>query len=420
VARLLFGVVLIASLASAGCAERSPVRSGDQRDSRDIVLAMDGQSIDGKVPPDSTLELLLRRQNLPTEAVGAILASIVGVFDPRDLRAHQAYRVTRTLDGIFREFRYQIDADRILFVNAVFGGDTFKAQVITQPREFVVEAIAIEIGRGGSLVGGLEARGENVTLALDLANIFGGEVDFNSDLQPGDRMEVLFERAVRNGEFAGYGRIKAATLENEGRRLQAILFEDTDGRPAYFDENGRSLKRQFLKSPLPFDPQVTSRFSMRRVHPVHGNVRAHLGVDYHARAGTDVKTVASGVVDFAGMSGEAGRMVRIRHAGGYQTAYLHLSALAPGIHVGARVTQGDLIGKVGSSGTTTGPHLDYRIIRNGTYVDPQSELKRMPKGEPIASSRRAAFDQVRDEQLRQMTSQLAAASTKAPAASSGT
>jgi murein DD-endopeptidase MepM/ murein hydrolase activator NlpD len=413
------GVVLIASLLPAACADRSPVRSADERDSRDIVLAVDGQSIDGRVPPDSTLELLLRRQNLPTEAVGSILASIAGVFDPRELRAHQAYRVTRTLDGIFREFRYQIDADRTLFVNAAPAAGTFKAQVITQPREFVVEAIAVEIGRGGSLVGGLEARGENVTLALDLANIFGGEVDFNSDLQPGDRMEVLFERAIRNGEFAGYGRIKAATLENEGRRIQAILFEDADGRPAYYDEHGRSLKRQFLKSPLPFDPQVTSRFSTHRVHPVHGDVRAHLGVDYHAPAGTAVKTVASGVVDFAGMQGEAGRMVRVRHSGGYQTAYLHLSAIAPGIHVGSRVAQGDLIGKVGSSGTTTGPHLDYRIIRNGVYVDPQAELKRMPKGEPIATSQRAAFEQVRDEQLKQMTTSLALAATKAPAANPG-
>ena len=132
------GVVLIASLLPAACADRSPVRSTDQRDSRDIMLVVDGQSIDGRVPPDSTLELLLRRQNLPTEAVGAILASIAGVFDPRDLRAYQAYRVTRTLDGIFREFRYQIDADRTLFVNAAPVVGTFMAKVITQPKEFVV------------------------------------------------------------------------------------------------------------------------------------------------------------------------------------------------------------------------------------------------------------------------------------------
>ena len=179
-----------------------------------------------------------------------------------------------------------------------------------------------------------------------------------------------------------------------------MLFPDADGNPAYYDENGRSLKRQFLKSPLPFDPRVTSRFSIQP--PASGATaiyRAHQGVDFGAPYGTAVNAVANGVVDFVGMQGEAGRMVRVRHAGGYQTAYLHLSAFAPGLHVGSRVAQGDFIGRVGTSGTATGPHLDYRIIKNGTYVDPIAELKRMPKGEPIAADRLPAFARVRDEAL---------------------
>ena len=201
-------------------------------------------------------------------------------------------------------------------------------------------------------------------------------MDFNSDLQPGDRVDVLFERAMRNGEFVGYGRVKAAIASRTtAAGFSAILFPDADGRPAYYDEEGRSLKRQFLKSPLPFDPRVTSRFSLQPPASGSRHVRAHLGVDYHAPYGTAVKTVAAGVVDFVGTSGEAGRMVRVRHAGGYQTAYLHLSAFAPGMRVGSRVAQGDLIGRVGSSGTATGPHLDYRIIKNGTYVDPHGRTE---------------------------------------------
>jgi murein DD-endopeptidase MepM/ murein hydrolase activator NlpD len=146
-------------------------------------------------------------------------------------------------------------------------------------------------------------------------------------------------------------------------------------------------------------------------------VRAHLGVDLGAPYGTTVKSVASGVVDFVGMNGEAGRMVRVRHAGGYQTAYLHLSAFAAGLRAGARVAQGDVIGRVGSSGTTTGPHLDYRIIKNGTYVDPMAELRKMPKGEPIAAARLAAFAVSRDEAMTQMTTRLAeAAAHPVPAA----
>lgn len=413
--RLIAATICAAGLLTGSCA-RSSGQSADATP-KDIVLPLDAQWIDAKVPPNATLETLLRSQNLPPDTAGSLLHAVIEVFNPKELRANQSYRITRTLDGIFREFRYQIDADRLLRVIAAPGAPAFKAEVITLPKEFRVEALAVEIGKGESLVGVLEAHDENVQLALELANIYGGEVDFNSDLQPGDRSEVLFERAMRQGEFAGYGDVQAALLENGGRRIYAVLFPDADGHPAYYDENGRSLKRQFLKSPLPFDPRVTSRFSMHRLHPVLGIYRPHEGVDYGAPYGTAVNVVANGVVDFVGMQGEAGRMVRVRHASGYQTAYLHLSAFAPGLHAGSRVAQGDFIGRVGSSGTATGPHLDYRIIKNGRYVDPLAELKRMPKGEPIAADRLPAFVRVRDEVLGRMTTLLAPAAAH-PAGSS--
>jgi murein DD-endopeptidase MepM/ murein hydrolase activator NlpD len=373
----------------------------------DIALPADTKTIDARVPADATLETLFRRHNVSTETTALLLQALKGVFNPKELRANQSYRVTLTLNGLLREFRYQIDADRLLSVHPSPGGAGFSAEVVTLPKELKVEAITVAIGKGQSLVGQLEAQGENVQLALELADIYGGEVDFNSDLQPGDHLECLFERETREGEFLGYGRVLAAVLVNDKRRLPAVLFEDSDGLPAFYDEDGRSLKRQFLKSPLPFDPRITSGFSYHRLHPVHGDIRAHLGVDLAAPYGTSVKAVASGVVDFLGMNGEAGRMVRIRHSGGYQTVYMHLSAFAPGLHPGSRVAQGDFIGRVGNSGTTTGPHLDYRIIRNGTYVDPIAELKKMPKGEPIDAKRRPAFLTTRDDAMNQMTSALA-------------
>ena len=405
-------LVSVGLLWTAACARPTPAANASR--GRDIVLSVDGQSVDGKVPPDATFETLLRGHNLPAETVVALLEAVTSVFDPRHLRAYQNYRVTRTLEGAFREFRYQIDADRLLRVSA---GATaaFAAELVTLPRQIQLEALVIEIGKGDSLVGVLESQGENVQLALELATIYGGEVDFNSDLQPGDRVEVLFERATRYGEFVGYGKVQAAMLQNEGRRIHALLFADEDGQSAYYDEDGRSMKRQFLKSPLPFDPRITSRFSHRRFHPVHGIFRPHLGVDYGAAAGTRVNTVADGVVDFVGVNGEAGRMVRVRHTGGYQTAYLHLSAFAPGLRVGMRVSQGEFIGKVGSSGTATGPHLDYRIIKGGTYVDPTAELKKMPKGEPIGADRLAAFAGVRDTRFAQMATLLQTPGTAKPA-----
>jgi murein DD-endopeptidase MepM/ murein hydrolase activator NlpD len=415
--RLTRIVIGLAGLGLLAAACGGPTGRSSQDAPHDIRLAPDGQSIDAKVPPNATLEMLLRSQQLPAETAGALLQSLKGVFNPKQLRANQGYRITRTLDGLLREFRYQIDADRLLRVIAKPGSDApgFSAEVIRIPKEYELAALQGEIGRGQSLIGVLEAAGENVQLALEMAGIFGGEVDFNSDIQPGDRYELLFERATRYGEFAGYGEMKAAVFVNAGRRLTAVRTTDADGNPVWYDEDGRSLKRQFLKSPLPFDPRITSRFSMRRLHPVLGIYRAHLGVDYGAPYGTAVMSVGSGVVDFAGDSGEAGRMVRVRHTAGYQTAYLHLSAFAPGIRPGVRVEQGQIIGRVGASGTATGPHLDYRILRNGRYVDPIGELRRMPKGEPLAPSQLPAFLGLRDEVMTQLRETLASPASHQPA-----
>jgi murein DD-endopeptidase MepM/ murein hydrolase activator NlpD len=403
-------------LVVAGCA--GPTGRSPQDGPHDIRLGSDGESIDAKVPPNATLEMLLRGNQLTAEATNSVLQAVSSVFNPKQLRANQTYRITRTLDGLFREFRYEIDADRLLRVIAKPAGSDapgFSAEVIRIPKEYELTALEGEIGRGQSLIGVLEAAGENVQLALEMAAIFGGEVDFNSDIQPGDRYELLFERATRYGEFAGYGEMKAAVFVNAGRRLTAVRTTDADGNAVWYDENGRSLKRQFLKSPLPFDPRITSRFSMNRLHPVLGTYRAHLGVDYGAPYGTAVLSVADGVVDFAGDSGEAGRMVRIRHTGGYQTAYLHLSAFGPGIRPGVRVEQKQIIGRVGASGTVTGPHLDYRILRNGRYVDPLGELKRMPKGEPLEPSQLPAFLTLRDEVMTQLREKLASPAAHQPA-----
>lgn len=418
---MMRALVLAVLVASAACGRDEPATTPQV--ARDIFLGPDGQSIDAVVPRNATLETLLRHHELPSETMGSLMQAVASVFNPRSLRANQQYRITRTLDGLFREFRYQIDADRLLRVvatrtlNASDTAPAFTAEVIELPKTFELTAIAVEIEKGGSLIGAFEARGENVQLALEMAKIFEGDVDFNSDLQPGDRMELLFERAIRDGQFAGYGEIKAAIMDNDGRHLTAIGSKDAAGNAEWHDAEGNSLKRQFLKSPLFFDPRITSRFSTRRFHPVHGTYRAHLGVDFGAPYGTAVRTVANGAVEFAGYSGEAGRMIRIRHSSGYQTAYLHLSSFASGVRVGARVSQGQVIGFVGATGTATGPHLDYRIMKNGRYVDPIAEHKRMPKGETIPASALPAFLTRRDEALTRLTSLLAAQPSAPPASS---
>jgi murein DD-endopeptidase MepM/ murein hydrolase activator NlpD len=227
-------------------------------------------------------------------------------------------------------------------------------------------------------------------LSLALAEVFSGEMDFNSDLQPGDTFRLLVERATReDGGFGGYGPVLAAEYINEGRELQAVRFAAPDGKPAYYDAEGRSLKRFFLKSPLKFEPRITSSFSRARRHPVLKYTRAHNGVDYGAPPGAPVVSVASGVVTFAGWTRGGGRTVKVRHASGYQSEYLHLSAIT--VKRGARVGQGELVGRVGATGLVTGPHLHYGLRRNGTYVNPVREHQNMPPGEPVADIHRALF-----------------------------
>ncbi|MDO8794232.1 MAG: M23 family metallopeptidase [Vicinamibacterales bacterium] len=382
--------------------------------STDIQLPADAAVIEDLVPQHATLDALLRAHQIGGDIAPLVVAAVQTAFNPRALRAGQPYRIVLTLGGLFRSFEYAIDHDRFL---RVAGPETGKspaltAEILDYPKQTVTAAISGEIDpEHPSLVAAVDHAGERIDLALQLAEVFGGQVDFNSDLQPGDRFEVLVEKDSHDGEFSGYGAILAAALVNGDRRLQAFRFVEQEGRPGYFDEHGRSVRRFFLPSPLPFNPRVTSGFSRRRLHPVYGIARAHLGVDYAAAVGTPVLAVADGVVVSAGFSGASGRLIRLRHANGYQTYYLHLSSIAKGLRPGVRVSQGDVIGRVGASGVVTGPHLDYRVVRRGVFVNPLVELRNLPAGDPISAGSLKTFEALRDEALAQLANQLGAPNT---------
>jgi murein DD-endopeptidase MepM/ murein hydrolase activator NlpD len=326
------------------------------------------------------------------------VARASSVFDLRRLRVHQPYRLAQAVDGALRWFEYEIDDDRILKI----------ARAHDQPApEFVAEIVPIEktprtvTVRGtidedaSSLIASMDRAGETVDLSLALAGIFASDVDFNTELQPGDRFELVVEKLFReNDQFAGYGPIVAAELHNDGRRLRAIRFTPKGGTPGYFDEEGRSLRKFFLRSPLKFEPVITSGFSRRRFHPVLHQYRAHQGVDYRAPTGAPVVAVASGTVVFAGPNGGSGRMVHLRHANGFESQYLHLSSIA--VRRGARVNQGELIGRVGSTGLATGPHLHYALKKNGANVNPVTAHRAMPPGDPIPAPELPRFADVRE------------------------
>jgi murein DD-endopeptidase MepM/ murein hydrolase activator NlpD len=311
------------------------------------------------------------------------------VFDVRRMRVGQPYAVDRLLDGRIRSFDYEIDGDRRLHVEAADPSE-FRAFIESIPKEISVDAVEGAISRQTpSLTQALDAVGERIDLALQMADIFSGELDFSSELQPGDAFRLVVERQTRNGAFAGYGAILAAEFVASGRPLRAYRYAPDGGKPGYFDEEGRSLKRFFLKSPLKFEPRITSRFTSSRRHPILGYTRAHNGVDYSAPPGAPVATVAPGTVTFAGWTNGGGRTVRVRHNNGYESEYLHLSAIA--VRGGQHVSQGDLVGKVGSTGLATGPHLHYGLRRNGRYVNPVVEHRNMPPGEPVPAAELAAF-----------------------------
>ncbi len=405
----IFGLLCVSAL-TAACGSRQPDPASRRQD---VILPRDGNIVEALVPRDATFDSLLRQQRISADLAASMVDAVRHVFNPQSLRADQPYRVMRTVDGLFREFQYRIDDDKFLRVvlhPGATGVATVDAHVEAYPKTLEVDGAVAEITREhSSLSSAFNAAGENLLLALSVADVFGGEVDFNADLQRGDRVEVLFERVMRDGEFAGYGDVVAATLRNQGKTLTAIRYPGADGKPAWFDEHGRSLKREFLRSPLKFDPEITSAYSESRLHPIYGDYRAHLGVDYGAPYGAPVIAIAAGVVEEADWAGDAGRMVKIRHTGGYESAYLHLSAFAPGIQPGARVQQGDTIGRVGASGAATGPHLDFRIFKDGVHVNPVTEIKRMPAGVPISADMLPAFTRERDHVLNELRAHAAIA-----------
>ena len=361
----------------------------------DIMLSLETTVVSSRVRAGATLASMLRAHDVAVSDVAAIVSQAAAVFDLRKVRANQPYRLETTRAGTVRGFEYEIDGDRFLRVGRSPDA-ALVARVLPIPKTRRVEVVSGTIDREHtSLVAALEAAGETIELTLALADIFAGDIDFTTGVQPGDHFELTVEKRFRDDQqSAGYGPILAAEFTNAGRRVRALRFAPEGGPAGYYDERGRSMKRFFLASPLKFQPVVTSAFSRARMHPVLREVRAHLGVDYRAPAGAPVIAVADGVVVSAGMSGGAGRMVHLRHANGFETEYLHLSAIA--VRPGARVRQGELIGRVGSSGLATGAHLDYRLKKNGVFINPITAHRAMPPADPIASTQLAAFEAARD------------------------
>jgi murein DD-endopeptidase MepM/ murein hydrolase activator NlpD len=404
----LYGLLpwLAVTMLGVGCAQEIPLPASVWNGS-DIVLEVDERVVENVVPRRATLAGLLQAHAFDGPFVYHFVEAVRPVFDPRYIRAGNPYRLVVSNDGVLRRFEYHIDNDEYLRVDSVTDAEgSFEAErmlYVKERTEVAVRGLIDE--RNSSLSAALDDVGENVNLAILMAELFSGEIDFNNDLRRGDRFDVLFEKYYREDVFSDYGEIVAAEFYNDGRTVQAFKFVlPGDDEPLYYNEDGRSLKRLFLRSPFRFEPRVTSRFSYRRLHPILGTNRPHLGVDYGAPTGTQVIAVANGRVVSATTSGGSGNMVRLRHSNGYETYYLHLSRFGKDMHPGSRVVQGQTVGYVGSTGLATGPHLDYRIRKNGTFVNPLIEHRNFPPGDPIPEEHLPAFIEVRDRALGRLFS----------------
>ena len=258
-----------------------------------------------------------------------------------------------------------------------------------EPIDYVTLLSTVSTAIDDNLFQAVADAGESPQMALKLASLFGSEINFIRDLQEGDSFSVLVEKRYRDGEYKGYGRILAAQFTNKGKTFEAFLFRDGDKGANYYNSKGENLRKSLLQAPLAFT-RVTSRFTKNRLHPILGYSRPHEGVDYAAPTGTPVKAVGDGVVTERHWSGGYGNQVIVRHGGGLESLYSHLSGYARGLRDGQKIRQGQVIGFVGMTGLATGPHLDFRLRQSGRFINPAKAIN--PRGEPVRKSAMGAFE----------------------------
>ena len=325
---------------------------------------------------------------LPYSEVHVMIAACEDVYSLSKLRAGQPYTVIEDEKG-FARFEYEIDGDQRLVV--VREGDKFVPTL--EKIEYEVHLEKVEAAIDSSLFLTMSQLGEEAILAVRMADIFAWEINFIRDVQPGDSFAILIEKRYRDGKFSSYGKLLAAEFVNQGSKYEAYAFEDATGIPMYFNAAGDSLKRAFLKAPLAFT-RISSQFNLKRVHPIFKEVRPHPAVDYAAPTGTPVKAIGNGEVTFKGPGKGAGNYIVLKHFNGYESMYLHLNGFAKGLNKGDKVRQGEVIGYVGSTGYSTGPHLDFRMKQGGKYINPNALLT--PRAESVDKKSLNAFKTKRD------------------------
>jgi murein DD-endopeptidase MepM/ murein hydrolase activator NlpD len=344
------------------------------------------QVIEGDVKEKSTLFKSLGEKNVPLRWIDLVISKLKPYVNFKKIKGG-TYRLITDVKGELVKFIYEAGPTEIYEVEKSPQGYT------AQRRKVSLETRIVKIGGEvrSSLFEAMDAAGEKDPLTIAFAEVLAWEIDFYKDVREGDKFKMVVEKIYKGDQFVGYGAIHAVEYQRGLKVIRGIRYKGD-----YYNDKGFSLKKEFLKVPLRFS-RISSKFSLARRHPILGGVLPHFGVDYAAPPGTPVRAVADGTVISCGWNGGFGKQVILRHMNGYTTYYGHLSGYGPGIRNSKVVKQKQIIGLVGSTGLSTGPHLDYRITKNGQFINPLKVT--FPTGLPIEKGEMEAFQKRKDEMM---------------------
>ena len=402
-------ILCVLLLAAAGACSRTPEQQTDEDENAGPVNLVYGIDADlyrletSEIASGETLGKILNRYGISAQAVDRLDKIAADVFPLRNIRAGQKYTAFIHEDSLYTPHLDFLAYEISMTDYVVFGFQNDSVTIRKDAKSFTLERRKKSAVINSSLWGAIMEQNLPYSLAAEMEEIYQWTVDFFG-IQKGDSFTVIYdERFIDDSVSVGIGRIWGAKFSQGGKEYYAIPFRQ-GGKIQYWEADGASLRKQMLKAPLKYT-RISSRFSYARKHPIYKVYRPHTGVDYAAPKGTPVHAVADGVVTFKGWGGGGGNTLKIKHAGGLMTGYLHLSGYAKGIAQGTRVSQGQLIGYVGSTGASTGPHLDYRVWKNGTPIDPL-KIPSEP-AEPISKENREAFEFVRDRIMAELNGDVA-------------
>lgn len=346
--------------------------------------------VEGTVSKNQTLGSILAPFNVPYQIIDQIAKKSKSIFDVRGIAANKKFTILSPADSAKAQFFiYEPNPSEYVVFN-LDSIDIYKAE---KPVEFRTREVGGIINN--NLSADMTSQGITYDIIDQFADLYGWSIDFGA-LQKGDKFKVSYQEKVIDGIVVGVSDIKMAFFEHKGTPYYAIPFEQ-NGEVNFFDQHGESFKKAFLRDPLKYT-RISSRYNLRRFHPVQKRYKAHLGTDYAAPSGTEIRSVGEGTVTDARYTSANGNYVKIKHNGTYTTQYLHMSKIAKGVRPGARIKQGQVIGYVGSTGLATGPHLCFRFWKNGKQEDWLKE--KIPPSEPISPANKLAFESQKAEYLQ--------------------